>query len=295
MRVRVWLIAAAGVAVILLNAHLLSSRVSAAEGPPGLLFEGSLAATRPSGRVRPAALHVDQQLASSSSGDGSGARVAAAAAAPPPLLAAGAATAAPAADTAPSANCPPGRAPYHVLLTASSGNYQRWQTRVFYHHYTRLKAAHPCSDIGGFTRLLTLPDSRRREDEDAGLSQVMTTLVARELTKGTEDLGFVVLNRPTSVAAVLASGELEARLAPDERHLFIVETDHVFLKPLPNLLAAATGGEEAAAYPFHYMNPTRDAGTIAIVRRHAGSDEAAKRVQQARPALPGPCEKKAWG
>jgi len=213
-----------------------------------------------------------------------------------------------------------------VLLTASSGHYQRWQTRVFFHHYTAIKAAHPCSDLGGFTRLLTLPDRLTLAEEDRGLSAVMTTIVARELTKETEDLGFVVLNRPTSIRAVLASGQLAARLAPDERHVFIVETDHVLLKPLPNLLATAAGGEEAAvgppehasatrdtpthmlhaqhahaahvtctctccprpapqaaAYPFHYMDPRRP-GCAPIVRRHAGSAEAAARVQQVGPS-----------
>ena len=186
-----------------------------------------------------------------------------------------------------------------MLLTASSGHYQRWQTRVFFHHYTAIKAAHPCSDLGGFTRLLTLPDRLTLAEEDRGLSAVMTTIVARELTKArrgrvavwprAECDGAVsshergVSRRRRTSASSCSTGQprsapcsrrgippplaapathvrdscpgplrrrqLAARLAPDERHVFIVETDHVLLKPLPNLLAAAAGGEEAAVGP----------------------------------------------
>ena len=42
------------------------------------------------------------------------------------------------ADPAPS-DCPRPARPYHVLLTASSGAYQLWQTRVFHHHYLRIQ------------------------------------------------------------------------------------------------------------------------------------------------------------
>ena len=269
MRCRLWLIAAAAVGAILLNAHLLGSRAAATPSGTSLLFHTTAPHAGERDAERQGAEAARLTLLSPLSHKVVKAEAEVEAGAPP---------------SAHAASCPASRAPYHVLLTASSGDYQRWQTRVFFHHYTRLKAEYPCSDIGGFTRLLTLPDSKRREEEDAGLSKVMTTLIARELTKGKEDLGFVVLNRPTSIAAVLASGELEARLAPKERHIFIVETDHVLLKPLPNLVARATGGEEAAAYPFHYMNPTRDATTINIVRHFAGSDETAKLVQQVRPA-----------
>jgi hypothetical protein len=32
------------------------------------------------------------------------------------------------------------RRPYHVILTAASGLYQEWQTRIAYYHYRKLKA-----------------------------------------------------------------------------------------------------------------------------------------------------------
>lgn len=59
------------------------------------------------------------------------------------------------------------RRPYHVLLTAASGVYQEWQTRIAYYHYRKVKAMHPCSDMGGFTRLLNtrnaMPDGLMSE------------------------------------------------------------------------------------------------------------------------------------
>ena len=48
----------------------------------------------------------------------------------------------------------PGRRPYHVLLTASSGSYQLWQSRIFHHYYLRMKAeAGRCGEIGGLLLL----------------------------------------------------------------------------------------------------------------------------------------------
>eukprot|EP00965_Chrysotila_dentata_P227574 6196097-Pleurochrysis_carterae.AAC.3 len=87
-------------------------------------------------------------------------------------------------------DCPSPRRPYHVLLTASSGQYQFWQTRIFHHHYLRMRAMDRCGEVGGFTRLLTLPEGRAEDS----LSDEMRTIVVAELKKG-EDLGFVVLNR----------------------------------------------------------------------------------------------------
>ena len=54
-------------------------------------------------------------------------------------------------------SCPQPARPYHVLLTASSGAYQEWQTRAFYHHYLLQRRHDACGELGGFTRLLTRP------------------------------------------------------------------------------------------------------------------------------------------
>ena len=168
--------------------------------------------------------------------------------------------------------CPPDHRPYHVLLTASSGAYQLWQSRIFYYHYVQLRAKlGRCSDMGGFTRLLTKPKGAPAD----ALMSVMRTIVVHELTEA-ETHGFVVLNRPHSVLTALNRGDLDFA----ERYLFIAETDHLLMKPLPNLATE----DEAVAYPFHYMNPKRDPKTIGIVRRFAGSREVGDRVQQVGPS-----------
>ena len=100
-------------------------------------------------------------------------------------------------------DCPRPARPYHVLLTASSGAYQLWQTRVFHHHYLRIQRQDRCGEVGGFTRLLTQPAGAKPD----GLMAVMRTVVVAELARG-EDLGFVVLNRPNSVVKAFESGQL---------------------------------------------------------------------------------------
>ena len=60
------------------------------------------------------------------------------------------------------------------------------------------------------------------------------------------------MGRPHSLHAALTSGDLRF----DEAFVLVMETDHLPLKPLPNLLEAGT---DALGYPFHYMAPRRDA------------------------------------
>ena len=38
-------------------------------------------------------------------------------------------------------------------MTAATGVYQEWQSRIAYYHYLKQKRLNPCSDLGGFTRL----------------------------------------------------------------------------------------------------------------------------------------------
>ena len=66
--------------------------------------------------------------------------------------------------------------------------------------------------------------------------------------------------------------------------MLVCETDHLLLKPLPNLASES----EAVGYPFHYMLPTKNPKTVALVRRFAGSDAAAAAVQQVPSPLPSP-------
>ena len=172
--------------------------------------------------------------------------------------------------TADSSSCPPGRRPYHFLLTASNGAYQQWQTRILYYHYVRLRREQPCSDMGGFTRLLTTPGAKPDD-----LMNEIRTVVVEELNEQ-QTMGFVVLNRPNSVLKALESGKLQF----EEEYVLVAETDHLLLKVLKNTATK----DVALGYPFHYMNPTRDANTRNLVRRFAGSDDVAARVQQVGPS-----------
>jgi len=49
----------------------------------------------------------------------------------------------------PGQACPPGRRPFHVLLTAQASLYQEWQTRIMHYHYRKVVAANPCSEMSG--------------------------------------------------------------------------------------------------------------------------------------------------
>jgi len=97
------------------------------------------------------------------------------------VLAAAAAAAAAAAVAAPAAGaCNRTRRPYHVVMTAASGLYQEWQSRIAYYHYQKMKRLNPCSDIGGFTRLFNTPNAQ----PDSLMDEIPTVLV-KQLGHGT--------------------------------------------------------------------------------------------------------------
>ena len=173
-----------------------------------------------------AALPVPAALGSSSAGGGSGASVAAVAAATVerPLVTvhdgakykaaaavptqAAAAAAATAAVAVHDDGCPPGRKPYHVILTAQDSTYQAWQTRIMYYHFRKLQRANPCTEMTGFTRLLSSSDGRLDE-----LAKEIPTVTAKALEGGNGcrhtphnscDMGFPVMNRPHAVTQLLA-------------------------------------------------------------------------------------------
>ena len=107
-----------------------------------------------------------------------------------------------------TSGCPPGRKPYHLVLTAQDSPYQAWQTRIMYHHFKKLQRQNPCTEMTGFTRLLSSADGRL----DA-LADEIPTVTARMLAGGsgcrstTEnscDMGFPVMNRPHAVTQLLA-------------------------------------------------------------------------------------------
>lgn len=146
--------------------------------------------------------------------------------------------------------CPPGRKPYHVILTAQDSTYQAWQTRIMVHHLRRIQRGNPCSEITGFTRLLSSPNG----GPDSLMDEIPTVL-AKELTQGQScrntnenscDMGFPVMNRPHAVTQLLAN--LPAHIT--EEYVLIAETDHVFLSEPPNRATPTS----PACFPFGYMN-----------------------------------------
>lgn len=148
------------------------------------------------------------------------------------------------------AGCPPGRKPYHVILTAQDSTYQAWQTRIMVHHLRRIQRSNPCSEITGFTRLL----SSQNGGPD-GLMDEIPTVLAKELNQGQScrhtgenscDMGFPVMNRPHAVTQLLAN--LPAQIT--EEYVLIAETDHVFLSEPPNRATP----DAPACFPFGYMN-----------------------------------------
>ena len=63
-------------------------------------------------------------------------------------------------------HCPPGRRPYHTILTAQASTYQEWQTKIMHYHFRKVQASNPCTEMTGFTRLLGAlaalePDAQR--------------------------------------------------------------------------------------------------------------------------------------
>ena len=77
------------------------------------------------------------------------------------------------------AGCGPLR-PFHTLLTAQATVYQQWQSRIMYFHWRKQKAAAgPCTEMGGFTRLVASkdgePDGLENEIPSAFVPEVMMT------------------------------------------------------------------------------------------------------------------------
>lgn len=149
-------------------------------------------------------------------------------------------------DTAPPAGeCPAGRRPYHVVMTAASGLYQEWQSRIAYYHYQKQKRLNPCSEIGSFTRLFNSPG--KRPDK---LMDEMPTLLVSQLGHGSCDEcdhGFIVMNRPWGVVQLVESEHW--RSAIDEEYVMVIETDHMLMRPPPNQATP----EKPVGFGFYYM------------------------------------------
>ena len=115
-----------------------------------------------------------------------------------------------------------------------------------YYHYQKQKRATKCNDLGGFTRLV----ARAKHHVDVGPDEVPTLHVkGMSMAEVQKFSWYTVLNRPLSVLQWLASPEAQQRVTED--YVFIAETDHVFLRPIPNTATP----EAPVAFHFGYMNP----------------------------------------
>ncbi|KAF6155405.1 hypothetical protein GIB67_019931 [Kingdonia uniflora] len=125
---------------------------------------------------------------------------------------------------------------FHVALTATDAPYSKWQCRIMYYWYKKMKDM-PESDMGGFTRILHSGSPDELMDE-------IPTFVANPLPKGL-DKGYIVLNRPWAFVQWLEKAKI------NEEYILMAEPDHILVNPLPNL------GQNGypAAFPFFYIRP----------------------------------------
>jgi len=155
------------------------------------------------------------------------------------------------------AECPE-RRPFHALLTAQSSHYQQWQARIMYYHWNKQKALQGrCGDMGGFTRLCATkggkPDGLEGEIPSLFVPQLPDEVIAAHFHFG-------VLNRPHSIQALLDSPEMLRQIT--SKFVLILETDHVLMRPIPNLATES----KPAAFVFGYMHGHKSQD--GIVRRY---------------------------
>ncbi|GAB4820009.1 hypothetical protein N2152v2_007055 [Parachlorella kessleri] len=143
---------------------------------------------------------------------------------------------------------------YHIVITAQGSN-THWQSRVAYYWYKKIKAqceAQGNCQMGGFTRLLHsgCPDDLMYE---------IPTVVVNPLPPEHPNHGYVVLNRPNAFLQWLN------QVVIPEKYVLMSEPDHIWLKPMPNLMK----GQRPAAAPFFYIDPWTKAN-LPIAARFLG-------------------------
>ncbi|KAG9152476.1 hypothetical protein Leryth_016405 [Lithospermum erythrorhizon] len=124
---------------------------------------------------------------------------------------------------------------FHVALTATNSTYSKWQSRIMYYWYTKMKDM-AGSDMGGFSRIL-------HSGKPDNLMDEIPTVVVDPLPEGL-DRGYIVLNRPWAFVQWLEKATI------DEEYIMMAEPDHIFVKPLPNL-----AHDYPVAFPFFYIKP----------------------------------------
>ena len=154
---------------------------------------------------------------------------------------------------------------FHVLVTTNANVYQAWQVRVMHYWYERMRER--CEDedpdgcqMGGFTRIL-------HDKADALVDEIPTCVVDRL----DNEMGFVVLSRPNAFKQYFEKcGDIE------EDYVLMAEPDHLYLRPLANLM----NGRTAAAFPFFYINPK---GFPELIRRFAGEHLTDQEIEDMDP------------
>ena len=143
---------------------------------------------------------------------------------------------------------------FHIVITAQ-GSATHWQSRVHYYWYKKIKKQ--CEDagncqMGGWTRIL-------HSGEEDDLMNEMPTYVAQQLPPEHPSHGYIVLNRPWAFVQWLKEAKIP------EKYVLMSEPDHVWLKPMPNLMV----GQHAAAFPFFYIEPSKKE-YLPIVQKFVG-------------------------
>ncbi|KAL1519432.1 hypothetical protein AB1Y20_022955 [Prymnesium parvum] len=159
-------------------------------------------------------------------------------------------------EAAIQAKCPK-RSPFHGLMTAQASVYQQWQARIMYYHWKKQKAlGGECTDMAGFTRLAAT-EGGKPDGLESEIPSVFVEQLSEEVMMS--HFHFGVLNRPHSILKLLASSEMLEQLTSS--FVLILETDHVIMKPIPNLATPRT----PAGWVFGYMHG------------HAGQDSVVKK------------------
>ncbi|KAI0531286.1 hypothetical protein KFK09_000839 [Dendrobium nobile] len=128
---------------------------------------------------------------------------------------------------------------FHVALTATDAPYSKWQCRIMYYWFKKVKNMEG-SEMAGFTRVL-------HSGKPDNLMDEIPTFVVDPLPAGM-DRGYVVLNRPWAFVQWLEKAKIE------EDYILMAEPDHIFVNPLPNL----SRGDYPAAFPFFYIKPSEN-------------------------------------
>ena len=156
--------------------------------------------------------------------------------------------------------------------------YQQWQCRVMYYHWKKQRDNDPagrCTELTGLHRLVATPGGRPDGLEDEIPSIFVSEYSGRQLMRFG---GYRVINRPYSVNQLLARREVWASI--EEDYVYIAETDHVMMHPIPN--KAARGSP--MAYVFNYMGPNPAHGSIVRRMWPEGGSDGYKRVQSIGPS-----------